>query len=191
MVDYFKGKDCVDPYRPHLGQFRGPTNTPPETHVANYSIETVAGAPHAFAISNHPNVLAVVAAVLGAKPTIALMSAWWSLPRADGAPEHAEMFHRDIDDYRFIKLFCYLTDVDEASGPHVFVRGSHRINKHTEAKRRLPEDLVAREFGSDNILRFVGPAGTVFLENTFGIHRGIPAASRPRLIFQVLYSLRR
>ena len=139
MVDYFKGKDCVDPYRPHLGQFRGPTNTPPETHVANYSIETVAGAPHAFAISNHPNVLAVVAAVLGAKPTIALMSAWWSLPRADGAPEHAEMFHRDIDDYRFIKLFCYLTDVDEASGPHVFVRGSHRINKHTEASGACPK----------------------------------------------------
>jgi hypothetical protein len=190
MLDYFKGQDCFDPYRRHLGEFRGPANAPPETHVANYSTETVAAAPRAFAIANHPDVLAVVAAALGAKPTIALMSAWWSLPRADGKPEHAELFHRDIDDYRFIKLFCYLTDVDEASGPHVFVRGSHLVNKHTEAKRRLPDDLVARDFGADNILRFVGPAGTTFLENTFGIHRGIPAATKPRLIFQVLYSLR-
>src|SRR5260221_10091196 len=86
MADYFKGKDCFDPYRTHLGEFRGPANAPPETHVANYSAETVATAPRAFAISNHPDVLAVVAATLGAKPTIALMSAWWSLPRADGEP---------------------------------------------------------------------------------------------------------
>jgi hypothetical protein len=190
MVGYFRGRDCFDPYRAHLGEFRAPVNAPPESHVANYSAETVAAAPRAFAIANHPDVLAVVAATLGAKPTIALMSAWWSLPRADGKPEHAEMFHRDIDDYRFIKLFCYLTDVDEASGPHVFVRGSHCVNKHTEAKRRLPDDFVAQEFGADNILRFTGPAGTTFLENTFGIHRGIPAATKPRLIFQVLYSLR-
>lgn len=190
MMDYFNGKDCFDPYRAHLGQFRGPSNAPPETHVANYSTEIVAAAPRVFAIANHPDVLAVVAATLGAKPTIALMSAWWSLPRADGKPEHAEMFHRDIDDYRFIKLFCYLTDVDETSGPHVFVRGSHRVNKHTEAERRLSDDFVAKEFGADNILRFVGPAGTTFLENTFGIHRGIPAATKPRMIFQVLYSLR-
>ena len=190
MMGYFGGKDCFDMYRPHLGPFRGPANPPSETHVANYSAEIVAGAPHVFAITNHPDVLSVVAATLRATPTIALMSVWWSLPRADGKPEQAENFHRDFDDYRFIKLFCYLTDVDETSGPHVFVRGSHRVNKHTEAKRPLSDEFVAKEFGADNILRFVGPAGTAFLENSFGVHRGLPAATKPRLIFQVLYSLR-
>jgi hypothetical protein len=112
------------------------------------------------------------------------------MPRADGKPELAENFHRDFDDYRFIKLFCYLTDVDETSGPHVFIRGSHRVNKHIEARQALSDEIVAQEFGADNILRVVGPAGTAFLENSFGVHRGMPAATRPRLILQVLYSLR-
>jgi len=190
MLGYFGGKDCFDLHRPHLGPFRGPANPPPETHVANYSSEIVAGAPHVFAIANHADVLAMAAAILRATPTVALMSVWWSLPRADGKPEYAENFHRDFDDYRFIKLFCYLTDVDETSGPHVFVRGSHRVNKHIEAKRPLSDDLVAKEFGADNILHIVGPAGTSFLENSFGVHRGLPAATRPRLIFQILYALR-
>lgn len=190
MLRYFSSRDCFDLHRPHLGPFRGPANPPPETHVANYPLEIVAAAPHVFAIANHPAVLAAAATILRATPTIALMSVWWSMPRADGKPEYAEHFHRDFDDYRFIKLFCYLTDVDETSGPHVFVRGSHRVNKHIEARRPLPDDLVAKEFGVDNILRIVGPAGTAFLENSFGVHRGMPAASRPRLIFQILYALR-
>jgi hypothetical protein len=190
MIRYFRAHECFDPYRKHVGMFKAPANVPPDTHVANYKDETVARAPWAFEIANHPTVLCLVARFLGGAPTIALLSAWWSLPRPDGQPEHAEKFHRDIDDYRFIKLFCYLTDVDEDSGPHNFVRGSHRINKHTEPKRRLSDEVVASEFGADNLMRITGPAGTTFLENTYGIHRGIPAAKAPRLVLQVLYSLR-
>jgi hypothetical protein len=37
---------------------------------------------------------------------------------------------------------------------------------------------------------FTGKAGTAFLENTYGFHRGVPPTEKPRLLFQVLYSLR-
>jgi hypothetical protein len=96
-------------------------------------------------------------------------------------------FHRDIDDLRFVKLFCYLTDVDEESGPHVYLPGSHRANKLT-ATGRYQEEEVYQAFGEPR--RFTGPAGLTFLENTYGFHRGLPVKSKPRLIFQVLYSLR-
>jgi hypothetical protein len=116
------------------------------------------------------------------------MSAWWSLP-ADGTAQQAENFHRDVDDWRFVKLFCYLTDVDETCGPHVFVRGSHKRNKLTDI-RRFTDCETEATFGAENLVRFTGQAGTAFLENTYGIHRGTPPQEKPRLIFQILYSLR-
>jgi hypothetical protein len=187
MRDYFERNPCADPYRARLGEFIAPRNAPAETHVAFFSNESVVHAPHALAAANDPRVLAIVSSILGAKPTISYMTAWWSLP-GRGDAEHAELFHRDYDDLRFIKLFLYLTDVDENAGPHNFVRGSHRRDKML-ARIRFSEEEVAANYPAEDRLRLVGKVGTTFLENTFGLHRGIPPVSKPRLIFQILYSL--
>jgi hypothetical protein len=187
MRRYFETCLAFDGYRPELGKFRVPENAPKGTHVANFDHADVVGAPHALAVANNPVVLSAVGKVLGAKPTISYMTAWWSIAHGEAAKE-AELFHRDVDDLRFIKLFIYLTDVDENSGPHAFVKGTHGINKLTDI-RRLSEEEVAREFGAENMLSFTGPAGTAFIENTYGVHRGVPPKTRTRLLFQVLYSL--
>jgi hypothetical protein len=184
---YLETKLTHDPYKPELGKFKSPDNAPSGVHVAHFDQADVVNAPHFLSIANNPVVLSSVSRALGAKPTISCMVGWWSIAHGEGA-QHAELFHRDVDDLRFIKLFIYLSDVDEESGPHVFVQGTHKINKLT-AIRRLSNDEVANEFGAENILRFTGPAGTAFLENTYGIHRGVPPSKRPRLVFQVLYSM--
>jgi hypothetical protein len=189
MRAYFETETCSDPYRPERGRFVAPKTIPAGTHVAFFDTEQVARAPHAIRIANDPRLLAVVSDVLKAKPTIGALTAWWTAPAGDGSAEHAERFHRDVDDWRFIKLFLYLTDVDESAGPHVFVKGSHAVNAMTEIRRYDDADVEQR-FGKDNIVRFTGSAGTAFLENTSGMHRGLPSTWKPRLIFQVLYSLR-
>jgi hypothetical protein len=188
MRDFFSTERAHDPYRRKLGTFLAPAEAPKETHVAFFENEQVVRAPHALELANEPAVLSAIAAVLGARPTISYITAWWSIPHGTRA-EHAELFHRDVDDLRFVKMFVYLTDVDEDSGPHMFVKGSQRVNKLTEAGRRIPEAEVEDAFGKENLLRFTGPAGTRFLENTYGVHRGIPPARKPRLLFQVLYTL--
>lgn len=184
---YFASKTAYDPYRPEVGRFKAPQDVPVGTHVAHFENTDIVKAPHFLSLANNPVILSAVGQVLGAKPTISYMAAWWSIAHGESA-QHAELFHRDVDDLRFIKLFIYLTDVDEESGPHVFVRGTHKQNKLTEI-RRLSEEEVAGAFGAENILLFTGPAGTCFLENTYGIHRGVPPTKRPRLLMQVLYSL--
>ncbi|MET4719995.1 phytanoyl-CoA dioxygenase family protein [Bradyrhizobium japonicum] len=184
---YFQACLAFDPYRPDLGKFNAPDGVPKGTHVAHFDHLDVVSCPHVLAVANNPIVLSAVADVLGAKPTISLMAAWWSVTHGERAQE-AELYHRDVDDYRFVKLFVYLTDVDDESGPHAFVRGTHNIDKLTNI-RRLSEEEVALEFGRENMLSFSGPAGTAFLENTYGIHRGVPPKTRTRLLFQVLYSL--
>lgn len=189
MRAYFSAESCADPYRPELRKFVAPDNAPAGTHVAFFPTETVARAPHALDIANHPDLVAIAARDLGAKPLISAMSAWWSLPAGDGTAQHAENYHRDVDDLDWVKYFLYLTDVDENAGPHLFIRGSHRDGRLTTI-RRYQDSEVHDIFGKDREVRFTGPAGTSFLEKTYGLHRGLPVASTPRLIFQVFYSLR-
>ncbi len=189
VLAYISDKACRDPYRPHLGTFKAPAEVPPETHVSHYSNETILDAPHLLRVANDPKVLAIVEGVLGAKPTIGAMRLWWSTPSASGEPEHAEKFHRDVDDLRFLKLFVYLTDVDDEAGPHIYAAGSHRRNELNRITRYEDQEVEA-VMGRDAIRRFKGPAGTSFIENTYGLHRGLPPTSRPRLVFQPLYTLR-
>lgn len=53
----------------------------------------------------------------------------------------------------------------------VFVKGFHKQNALTEI-RRFSDAETESTFGANNLVRFTGPAGTAFLENTYGIHRG-------------------
>ena len=74
-----------------------------------------------------------------------------------------------------MKYIVYLTDVDEDSGPHIFIPGSHKQNKLLPIRRYTAAE-IAGAFGQGNEKLFVGPAGTSFLETpTASI-----AAFRPR-----------
>ena len=124
---------------------------------------------------------------LGCKPTISNLSIWWSLV-ADGTAQEAENFHRDVDDWRFVKFFLYLSDVDADAGPHHFVRGSHRRARFLK-KRRLTDAEVRGVFGDKDMLVTQGRTGDAFLEDTFGIHKGQPPKLRNRLLLQAEYSI--
>jgi hypothetical protein len=169
---FFADKTCSDPYYPERGRFNPPNDVPKGVHVAYFDAELVVPTPHIFEIVNNPVVLGAVARVLGATPTISYMAVWWSLPAGDGTAQQAENFHRDFDDWRFAKYIVYLTDVDEDSGPHIFIPGSHKQNKLLPIRCYTAEE-IAGAFGQGNAKLFVGPAGTSFLENTYGFHRGL------------------
>lgn len=187
MRAYFERFKVHDHYGRTEGEF-WPTEASSETHVGTFTDDVVLHAPHVLAIANDPGVLAAVSEALGARPLISNMTAWWSIPHP-GEARDAELFHRDVDDWRFIKLFIYLTDVDEESGPHAYVPGSHHSPKLREIRRYSDEEVEAAYPGGTMII--MGKAGDAFLENTQGLHRGIPPKSRLRLLAQVIYSLSR
>jgi hypothetical protein len=160
----------------------------PDAHTLVVPDKNVVGCPHLLDIANHPTILGAVEGIFGCKPTIGYISAWWSIPTADGKPRHAENFHRDVDDVNFIKLFIYVTDVAAENGPHEYIRGSHDLPQLNDIKR-YTDDEVLSAFGKERLMSFTGRAGTVFLENTFGLHRGQPVRAGRRLILQVVYSM--
>jgi hypothetical protein len=143
-----------------------------------------------MALANDPDILAAVAARLGAKPTIASAEAWWTFGEHNQNSSRAfdDIYHRDVDDLRFVKLFLYLTDTDLHSGAHRFVLGSHNDERFT---RRGPinDADVEGAYSPDKLLTVTGTAGTSFLEETWGIHRALLATQGRRLIFSVLYAL--
>ena len=156
----------------------------------HYTSEDVAQCKELVSLANHPQLLAMAADYLGATPTISAMQTWWTMGHASNATDLArdDMFHRDVDDLRFVKMFIYLTDVDSQNGVHSFVPTSHRS---TELVKRAPitDEQVRRYFGNDGEKTFTGPAGTIFLEDTWGIHRQMPAVSGRRCIFSVIYTV--
>lgn len=160
---------------------------PAGTRTAAYPLERVLDCPAVLDVVNHPAVLRLAARYLGCTATLSSLGIRWSFPTRAGA-EDTQLFHRDPDDWRFLKLFIYLTDVDEDTGPHVFVAGSHRTAGRLRAR---PYDAaeIERRYGRDAVWTITGPRGTAFIADTYGIHRGAVPLARPRLILQVQYSL--
>ncbi|MEA2553947.1 MAG: hypothetical protein QOJ65_2123 [Fimbriimonadaceae bacterium] len=187
MVQWTRTQEAYDPNRKHLGKFIAPDNVPAESHLAHYTYEQIMQCPHVMRIANDPAILGMMGDCLGCKPTISSINFWWSMGGRAKA-EHAELFHRDVDDWRFFKLFIYLTDVDDGTGPHVFVKGSQNEDALLPI-RRYEDDEVEKAFGKDRLMRITGPAGTAFLENTFGFHKGTLCKDKNRLAFQVQYSV--
>jgi hypothetical protein len=188
LVDYFMEREVHDPHRPALPVFKPlATGRHVNAHIAHHTPEDIVRAPYLLALANDPQVLATVEQFLGCKPSLAYMAAWWSYATPLG-PQQAEFFHRDVDDWRFVKLFVYLTDVGAQSGPHVYVTESANSPKLAQI-RRFMDDEVAASFEPHQVLTMTGQAGDAFLEDTFGIHKGQPVVQGHRLIFQAVYSM--
>lgn len=115
---------------------------------------------------------------------------WWSVAQEGRADSKAaQLFHRDFDRLRFLKFFFYLTDVTEETGPHAFIDRSHRVMpSETLRLRRYTDEevLAAYPRGSMSIIK--GDAGTIFMADTVGMHKGQALESGWRLIFQVEFS---
>ncbi|MDG1475862.1 MAG: phytanoyl-CoA dioxygenase family protein [Vicingaceae bacterium] len=186
LVNELNKLECFDPYRSELKRFKV-SEVSPLTQVANYKREDLVGIKEVVEIANDPKVLAFAQEFLGSIPTISNINAWWSFGEKEAA-EQAQFFHRDVDDYKFIKLFFYLTDVEMENGPHVYVESSSKDDQFTKI-RRFSDAEIEETYGKDKIKYFTGKKGEAFFVDTYGIHKGLLPKKGKRLILQVQYSI--
>jgi hypothetical protein len=77
------------------------------------------------------------------------------------------MFHRDAEDFTFLKLFIYLLDVEPKNGAHCYIRGSHHCSELTARGPVKDEDI---EYIFPNHKQIIpGKAGSGFLADTWGL----------------------
>jgi hypothetical protein len=189
MRHYFETVPCHDPYRPQLGRFRFDAPPDPATNMGFFTAAEILAAPHVLALLNDPMVLETAELFLGCKPLLDNISCWWSYGGKSSA-KGTQRYHRDFDSLRGFKLFLYLSDVDAAGGPHVFMRGSQR-SARLDTGSALPDAAIHEAFGIENEVAMTGPAGTRFLADTFGWHKGLLPGTGNRLMLVAQYNINR
>ena len=98
--------------------------------------------------------------------------------------ENAQYFHWDNDFRKFLKLYIYLTDVNEFSGPHVYVEGSHKHKKFQHSLTRLYSDEDIKN-SYDKIKKFYGQKGSFFFTDSYGLHKGEKPKSTARILLNI------
>ncbi|MDB5415160.1 MAG: hypothetical protein JWR10_3495 [Rubritepida sp.] len=182
MLAYFQRHDVLDAN----GLAGPPDQLRTGKAMPSYALRAVLENSEIRALMQAPRVLRVASAYLGCKPTLSSIGVRWSYP-GNPKPGATQQFHRDPDDWKFLKLFVYLTDVDEDCGPHTYVQGSHRTAGRMRA-RPYPQATVDQDYPG-RARAITGPRGTAFMADTYGIHAGLVPTARPRLMLQVQYSL--
>lgn len=138
-----------------------------------HTTEDVVAAPWFFeaAISMYD----IVHNYFGEKPYMYSMNCFWTQPA--NAPEYAEThwWHRDGDDRKQLTMFLYGTDVLEtADGAHLYQKGTQLVSDNALGRdyQKPPYECVETLFG---------PAGTIFLSDTGGLHMGL-RPRKPRML---------
>lgn len=148
-------------------------------------------------LCDDPVLQSIACDYLESVPAFVGANLWWTFPvepLESDRSEHAHLFHRDVDDFRFFKFFFYLTDVAPGEGAHVVVAASHRRPPMARTSdrwnlRRYGDDEIQAQYDAADILEICGAAGTGFAENTLCVHKGRTPSTSPRLLLQLQYAL--
>ena len=139
------------------------------------------------------NILNVAQSYLGSLPILDIVTSWWLSENEHVDADAAQAWHFDLDRPKWIKVFFLLTDCDEYNGGHKFIRKSH-ISKNIPKEirdigyARLNDELISKYYKKEEIISFNEKSGTIFFEDTRGLHKGSRLKSKKRLMLQFQYS---
>jgi hypothetical protein len=162
-------------------------DVPKEVRLGDYSLPDIVNCPHILELANSPALLRLAERYIGCTPTISALMLRWSFPRRSGSSE-LQAYHRDPDDWRFLKVLVYLSDVDLAGGPHKYVLGTH-ATKSSARVQSYSDESIRKRYGDGNVAVIVGKCGAGFAVDTAGIHKGEAPTGHRRLLLQIQYSL--
>jgi hypothetical protein len=197
IVKFAESTVCYGNRKPELGFYyhqkeQAQAQSQKKFVVANY-FNTALHCPAINKLQSDPVLLAIAAKYLQQKPVHQGSLLWWSFPGErtyQQLSSNGQLFHYDLDDYRFLKFFFYLTDVDEESGPHLCVRGSHNRKKlsHLIFRKRETDEDIIKYYGLESLVTVYGKAGFGFVEDGFCFHKGVPPTHKNRLILQIEFA---
>src|SRR5262249_46173243 len=72
--------------------------------------------------------LRIAGSYFGMYTVLRTYNVWHNFPM-QGEARESQLWHRDREDFQILKVFVYLEDVEEGSGPLSYVPGSHRLGR--------------------------------------------------------------
>jgi hypothetical protein len=147
-----------------------------------------------LALALNEKILRIVCGYLGMFSRLVYMDLWYNVPTT-GRDLYSQRWHRDPDDRKEVKVFFYLRDVDEESGPFSYIPGTHNggrfrrvIPQTIRISRYPPEGAIEKRFPEDRRQVCTGPAGTLIFADTTGFHKGGHSITAARLLFTAVYT---
>ena len=120
------------------------------------------------------------------------VNVWYAFP-THGLAKETQLWHRDDPDHLTVKLFIYLKDVDEGSGPFCFIPRTHPLGSLNKIRARAREGRTNDEEMASAVPPAhwkvcTGPAKTVVLADTTGFHKGLKPETKHRLLLVFHYT---
>lgn len=149
-----------------------------------------------FEIASHHKLFDVVNSYLGMKASLRACDIWQTFVATSG-PVRSQNWHRDPEDFRLIKVFIYLNDVDDTAGPFFYAKGSHTkgarfkdpvwFREKNHHNNRSTDEEVDKVVPRSEWFKAVGKAGTIIIADTRGLHKGGFATEKERILFNCMY----
>ncbi len=163
----------------------------------NYLVRRFAGCPTIDA--NDPwlslgldaRLLDLVNSYLGLWAKLLYVDVWYTIPISPGLPRAAsQRWHRDPEDRKLLKLFLYLSEVNEGAGPLEYIPEScsgGRYYNLWRAKSGLaqpypPQEKLENTIPPSQWVSGTGSIGTIVFCDTSGLHRGGYSLTDARLL---------
>jgi len=190
--------DAIRAYAERVPCIARGAGTPPAPYprqdpaVGRYDIAEAdaLGCPEVQEFATDPLMALIAQRYLGQPVVMDEVAFWWTTTRrAEDANLNAQMFHQDRDRLSFLKYFIYLTDVTTDTGPHVYLKGSHRrIPWSLRQDGRMTDEAVRAAGLWGNVTELTGPAGTLMAVDTIGLHKGKTPVASDRLALENEFS---
>lgn len=137
-----------------------------------------------------PRILGMLAEAFGTLPLLDYVLLTHSRP-AGGELAQSQLWHRDHDDVRTIKLFVYLTEVDSAAdGPFSFLPGPVSDRVGSLGQSHAPDIRLFARAERSEMERIIAPRLSAFaVETSRCLHMGSRVApGHERLLFTATYT---
>jgi hypothetical protein len=139
-----------------------------------------------FLLAISPEILDIANSYLGMRSTLHHFMVRETV-LSDTPPEGTQLWHRAPQERSSCRVYLYLSDVDENSGPLMYIphsRPGERFGRifpqGVPSGSYVPLEGVAAVVPEKEVRTVTGPAGTLIFCDAAGLHRGGYATRRPR-----------
>jgi hypothetical protein len=134
-------------------------------------------------------------AYFGMYTRLRFYNVWHNLTTRAEARE-SQLWHRDREDHLILKIFVYLSDVDDGAGPFTYAAGTHRKGSLRQEPaysmegvvRRSTDAQMAEAVPPERWVTCRGLKGTIVFADTGGYHKGGQAREHDRLLYTCMFT---
>ena len=124
--------------------------------------------------------LNTIAQYVGSAPYLQSVELLYSRP-VSGPPKASQLWHRDRQDNKIVKVFVYCLDVGSENGPFTFIPKSFGKNVPERLYHYISDDTMQKYVDDSAIKVLEGPAGSTLLVDTYGCYHKGSNCKEPRL----------